>query len=117
MLVWKVIEPDNAWLGGRREWYRATLTADVNCSQYEGKTGRIPNRVYVNISFGIHPRQGRDYHSECFPYMLLVNGQTRIYLETIEQGKEIAEKIAQEILEQLNCTKNQHAPHHVSFFS
>jgi hypothetical protein len=109
MLQWETVRRDSPFREDSfYDWYKATLTANVDCSEY-GKVKNAHNRIYVNITFGIHRRRGNDCHSECFPFMLLCNhGQVRIYLETIEEGKQIAEDIAARILDQFNCTKERH---------
>ena len=102
MLQWKTIKDRSNFPGGRDyEVHRAALRAQVDMSEFGG-TGT----TYTSISFSIHTRCGNDCHSECFPYMLLAGCGHRIYLRTIDEGKEIAEKIANKTMEQLvNCTK------------
>lgn len=104
MLKWKTRYRDSL---GKQEWYTATISSSLKTTEFDrnlnyDRTIHVP---IVSLRFSIHPRQAKDYHSECYPYQLLFHGQ-RWYVETVDEGKKIAERIAKKVIDQLvNCTK------------
>lgn len=105
MLKWQIRAYRDSF--GRQEWHTATISSSLetiehDCERNLDRTIHVP---IVSLRFSIHPRQGKDCHSECWPYQLLFHGR-RWYVETVDEGKAIAERIAKKVIDQLvNCTK------------
>jgi hypothetical protein len=61
------------------------------------------------LSFSIYKRKGNSSHTEELPYTLLINdgrGNGHIYLQTVEEGKEIAEKILEKLANNFEATEH-----------
>lgn len=107
MLEWRTIKKDKPF--DNYEWYNAELKSEVDCTEYGETWGG--KTAFIRMSFSIFPRPGKDCHSECLPFQLLINGgQSHVYLRNIEEGKQIAEEIACRLVEGLNCTKGDACP-------
>jgi hypothetical protein len=93
MLEWQTIEREY-WIGSdNRPYHVAAVESRINLSEFGSDCS-----VFMKIRFFIAPRKGRDCHTECYPYSMLINpGGAHIYLETVEEGKKKAEEIYQKL--------------------
>ncbi len=94
-MIWKEVKNENL-LGPT--WYNCSYSERIPISHGDGIG------IYVTLRFSIFPRQGKDYHSEIYPYQLLIGGN-RIYLKTIEEGKEICEQVLRDYKKRIRSWK------------